>query len=340
MFIKTLIHSQKERTLFRFLKKRFLHRFIIVYLESEKIKISFYDVKNFIVQNSDSVEFEREESDSLGDEVINFLNTLQQKVTKSYIVTLINSSGQGIIPTCTATKFSDYNIDRKYIYNICLDNSFTNFVSKAEIKWIQKIFFKTGIDLIFSPFTLLYMLFSQNPIKSSEVELHILYQTQSTTLIVTKGKKVLYGSFFNTFEEKNLLYTDFEKQEEEEDSFEIEDEFDFEDEEFDFEDGIGEDEILEDNLEDDNSSELDYKKELELIETNKNFAHSLSSTLKDFYSNPLYESSFIDSVTIYSEEKIDESIVEFIENELFLSVKIQKIDLDEEVLKLIYKEVF
>jgi len=44
-------------------------------------------------------------------------------------------------------------------------------------------------------------------------------------------------------------------------------------------------------------------------------------------------------VVIYSEEKVDESVVEYIENDLFIDVQVKKIDIDDEILKLSYKEV-
>ena len=293
----------------------------------ESILVHTYDTKNFEVIDSDVKEFEKEENDSLSLASLEYINNKQEEHTRSYIVTTINASGQGIIPTCSATKFKEYNVDRKYIYNICIDQHFTNFVSKIEIKWIQKFFAKTGIDLIFSPFVILKKLSFEN-LTESKVSMHILYTSQNSTLLISKDGEYLFGGFFSTVEDTNPLYSDFSKDQESEDEFEIEDEEDFEIDEEDF--------SLEEDAQND---ELDYKQELDLIETNKLFAQNLNKTLKEFYKNPLYEGSFVDTVVIYSEEKVDESVVEYIENELFIDVQVKKIDLDDEILKLSYKEV-
>ncbi len=314
--------------MFSFIKRKLLYRFIIVYLQDDKVWVHTYDTKNLKILHTEAEEFENEDNQTLSKEIVDYINNSQEKQTKSYVITLLNSSGQGIIPTCSATSFSDFSIDRRYIYNICVDNLFTNFVSKIEIKFLQKMFSKTGIDLIFSPFTMLKNL-SLDALVSDEVKLHILYTSQNATLLITKNGKYIFGSFFKTVEEKDPLYTNYDESEEDDDKFEIEDEFEFEDDDFAFEDN-------EDSTTD---VELDYKQELELIQNNKLFANNLNQTLKEFYSKPIYEGSFIDTVNIYSEEKIEESIIEYIENELFLSVKIDKIDFDSELLKLIYKEV-
>ncbi len=321
-----------ERYLFSFIKRKLLYRFIIVYFYDDKVWVHTYDTKNLQVINSEAEEFENEDNQTLSGEIVEHINKAQEQHTRSYVVTTLNSLGQGIIPTCSATSFSDYSIDRRYIYNICVDNLFTNFVSKIEINFLQKLFVKTGIDLIFSPFIILKNLTSDT-LASDEVKLHILYTSENATLLITKDGKYIFGSFFKTIEEKELLYTNYEENEEDDDRFEIKDEFEFE-----FED----DELVFDESEDEidiSDNELDYKQELDLIQNNKLFAYNLNQTLKEFYSKPIYEGSFIDTVNIYSEEKIEEPIIEYIENELFLSVKATKIDFDSELLKLIYKEV-
>jgi len=99
------------------------------------------------------------------------------------------------------------------------------------------------------------------------------------------------------------------------------------------------DEFDEDSDDEDDDTNHSYQSDLELIESNKLFAQNLNKVLKEFYSNPLYEGSFIDNVFLYTQDSVDESIIEYIENELFLSVSQKKVDIDEEILELTYKEV-
>ena len=314
--------------MFGFIKKKFLYRFIYVEIQDNLVTVNIYDIKNSNLLSQSSEDFVLESKDSFTDELINYINTKQEELSRSYVVTLLNSQGQGIIPTCSATKFKDYSVDRRYIYNICVDNLFTNFVSKIEINWLQKTFAKTGIDFIFSPFVILKDLVEKEEV-STEVLLYILYYNQNVTLVIKQGNKYIYGDFFNTrIADENPLYSDYDNEDEEsdEDEFEIEDEYEFEDED---------DEI---NLEED-GEDLNIK-EVELIEENKGFAKHLSSSLKEFYSNKRYESNFIDRVKIFSENEVDNSVLTYMEDELLLSTTVDYINMDEEIIKLCKKEVF
>ncbi len=314
--------------MFAFIKKKFLRRFIFVDIHDTLVSVYIYDIKNSQMLAQSSEDFVLESKESFTQELIDYINTKQEELARSYVVTMINSQGQGIIPTCSATKFKDYSIDRRYIYNICVDNLFTNFVSKIEINWLQKLFSKTGIDFIFSPFVVLKDLVEKEKV-SSELLLYLLYYNQNVTLLIKQNNSYIYGDFFNTrLENENPLYCDYDNEEDEEDNedeFEIEEEFEFEeDEEMNFEEDSGDLEI----------------KEVELIEENKSFAKHLSSSLKEFYSNDKYESNFIDRVKIFSENEVDSSIIKYIEDELLLGTTVEYINMDDEIVKLCEKEVF
>ena len=319
--------------MFSFIKRKLLYRFVIVHILKNSILVHTYDTKNHKVIDSDAKEFDRGEDEKvMPDEVAEFLNKKQEEVTRTYIVTTVNALGQGMVPTCESSRFKEYSVDRKYIFNICVDGVFSNFVVRAEIKWLQKYFSKTGIDLIYSPFTILKEL-SQEKANEDKILLHILFTSENSTILVTKNNRYLYGAFFSTGEAVDPLYSDFsDESDEDEEEFDVDDDFEIDDE-LDF------DEFDEDSDDEDEDDEHSYKSDLELIESNKLFAQNLNKVLKEFYSNPLYEGSFIDDVFLYAQDSVDESIIEYIENELFLSVSQKKVDIDEEILELTYKEV-
>jgi len=316
--------------LFSFIKKRLLHRFILVYQSDVNVSVQVYDIKNKEIVNQNSEEFVLDTKDEFSTDLINYINTFQEEVVRSYVVTLVNSQGQGIIPTCSASEFKKYSVDRRYIYNICIDNRFTNYVSKIEIKWIQKLFEKTGIDLIFSPFLILKDLAQNEKETLASTILYILYINHSASIMIKNDDNFLYGAFYNTTKDENLLYCDFDKDEEsvDEEEFEIDDDIEIDDENEDFE--------IDEELDEEEEDEIN---EVELIEENKTFTKFLSNSLKEFYSNPIYSGTFVDAVHIYSEEKLDKSVIEFMENELFLSTKHTLIELDPLVLKYAQKEV-
>ena len=305
--------------MFSFIKKRFLHRFILVYHDEIEVSVHIYDIKNQKILQQVSENFVLESKEEFTDEIVSYINNKQEEVTRSYIVTLVTSEGQGIVPTCSTSEYKKYSVDKRYIYNICVDGLFANYVTKIDINWIKKIFKKTGIDLIFSPFTLLKDII-EDDIVEEKTTLYILYIEHSATLIVKKDEKYIYGSFFDTNSSENPLYSDYE--EDSDDEFEIEDDFDFEDEDF-------EEDLV----------ESEYEKEVSLVEENRTFTRFLSSSLKEFYSNEIYQGSFIDKIKIYSEDDIDKSIIEYIENELFINCEFNFIELDPIVLKYAQREV-
>jgi len=314
--------------LFKFIKKRMLYRYIIVYLSNSVATVNIYDVKNLKILSHTSDDFSLENQDEFTDEVVEYINKKQSDVIRSYVVTLLNSQGQGIVPTCSATEFQKYSVDRRYIFNICIDKTFTNYASKIDIKWIQKTFAKTGIDIIFSPFILLYDLI-KNEKDRSQVILYILYVNHSLTLMIAKDNKILYGAYHNISSDENPLYSSYDES----------DEIDISEEEFDI------DELdldSDDDFDLDDDSDLDEEKyisEVELVEENKGFAKFLSNTLKEFYSNKIYENNFVDKVKIYVEDDMDNSLLEYIENELFLTTEVFKIELDQLMIKYCQKEV-
>jgi len=313
--------------LFNFIKKKTLHRYIIVIIYESDITVTVSDIKDEKIITSEEENFSLVDQNSFSDELTYYINQKQNEVTKSYIITLLDSLGQGMIPTCSAGHFQKYSVDMKNIYNVCVDKKFTNYVSKIDIKWIQKLFASTGIDYIFSPFILLSKMIEKDEI-NSEVKLFMLYINNGITLLVKKDSEYLFGSYFNIGEEDPLLSqldSSFEDNTEE-DEFEIEDDFD---DEFEFE--IDDEEF---------EQESDYGQELSMIEEDKRLIKYLNIALKEFYSEEIYESSFIDSVTIYSDEGVEQTLLEYIENELFLNTYVKKIDYVNQLIVLAQEEVF
>jgi hypothetical protein len=323
---KFILWQSLEKNLFSFIKKRFLYRFILVYINNLNVNVHTYDIKNLKVLHQASEDFSLETADTFTKELVEYINKQQEEIMRSYVVSLLNSQGQGIIPTCSSSKFKKYHIDRRYIYSICINEMFVNYVTKIDVKWVQKTFAKTGIDLLFSPFTILQdIIFIEND--TMQTVSYILQTNHTLTLMIAQDGKILYGSFFEINNDVNPLYCDYDyckNDEDDEDEFKIDEEIDFENDFDDF---------------DDFDDESIYEREVSLVEENKTFTKFLNNSLKEFYSNEIYNGNFVDKVKIYSEKKIDQSIIGYIENELFLQTEVCDIELDDLVLKFCKKEV-
>jgi hypothetical protein len=308
---------------FNFVKAKILYRYIFVFLEKGDVSVYIWDIKNYEVVDSFEQDFQLEDESVLSDELISYINQKQFEVPTSYVITLLNSLGQGVIPTCSRLDYKKFSIDQKNVYSICVDNKFTNYVSKIDIKWVQKIFASSGIDYIFSPFILLKTLIDEYSI-DQDVKLYILYVNGGMTLLIRQKKDYLFGTYFNLNEEENLLYSEFDDVEgDEDDIFDIEDiDIESSDEEFE-------------------SDELEYSEdELELIQDDKRFIKYLNIALKEYYTGEVYSSSFIDYIVILSNDEIQNTLVEYIENELLMSVQIEEVNYLDSLLQIAQKEAF
>ncbi len=185
----------------------------------------------------------------------------------------------------------------------------------------------------------------------------MLNHQDSVTITVFDDKNLLFGAYFKTTTDDNLSSgedEDWENAEEEEglenitelDSMdgdsgsmeELEDLSDLDDlssnDSISFEDMRSDENDLghfegEDAVED---------SDLELFGRDILIYKYLTSSLKEFYQNPLYNSSFIDTVIIYDGYEVSAELIDMIEGELLMDIEMNKIDISETICKMAKEE--
>lgn len=318
-------------SLFSSVSKRLTRQYIAVIVEESKCKIKQKVVKNNAIFHVEEFNFEISSKEELGNEVKTFLNNLQDEYDNSYISLFLNTLGQGIIPVCDENILEKYHIDRKSIKTICVENRFMMYATHIDIKWADKVFSGVGLDFVFSPFLILDYFIQKEEVIKDQVTLNILNTGNALTIMIYKDDRLLYGSFFNVAKDENLLYTDYSDGEE---SFEEEsmDELDLEDDELEIED-IG-------NISD-NSNFVNnvLKEQANLGAQDERVIKYLSAALREFYSDDLYESEFINHAKIYDSAGIHEGVMEYIENELLLDTSAVNISVRDAIINLSQKEV-
>ncbi len=318
------------------IRKRFANQFVAVILDEHKCRMKQKVIKNGETIFVETTTFEMEEKEELSQRVIAFLNEVQQKYEQTHIALLINTLGQGVLPGCGKELFKKYNIDENHVKSICYDERFTVYASKIDINWIVKSFEKIGLDFIFSPFLILDH-FIQREGPEEEITLYILNLHNGFAMMIMKHKRLLYGAFFNTEKEENLLYTDYTHLEEsgveqiEEEMFE---EFEVEEEEIEDLEPLEEEEI-----EEVEATEESGEEEFFLFEKDARFVKYLDTALKEFYESPIYESDFIERVRIFDDDKLNESVIKHIESELLLETRIKSVNTLDAVIDLAVEEV-
>ena len=320
-------------SLFNSLKKRLTNQFLAVIVYEDSCNIKQKIVKNSKLLHKEEFNFDIKSKDDLGGKVINFINTLQEEHDNTYIALFLNTLGQGIIPICDENALSKFNVDHKNVKSICKDNRFLMYATLIDVKWADKLFQRTGLDFVFSPFLVLDFFIKKAMKKESynkeEVVLYILNTNNALTLMIQKGDTLLYGAFFNIAKGEDLLYTDYS-------------------------DDVEDDTVMDElNLDDISDLEMDDILDVSnqsnfvtnILQSNANISEEderiikyLNSSLKEFYSNKLYNSEFITAARIYDDVGINEGVMKYIENELLLDTSAENISVSDVILELSMQE--
>jgi len=315
------------------LKKRLTNQFLSVIVYEEQCNIKQKVIKNSKMIHKEEFNFDIKSQDELGGKVINFVNELQSKYDNTYIALFLNTLGQGLIPGCDESDLEKFHIDKNGVKSICKEGRFLMYATHIDIKWADNLFKKTGLDFIFSPFLVLDHLIKKEMKKDNFNKnirvLYLLNSKNSLTIMIQQDSRVLYGAFFSKIKEDNLLYTDYE--DELADSEEI-DELDL-----DNIDELGMEDILETASQSDSVNTL-LDGNITLSSEDEKIIKYINSSLKEFYSNNLYEGDFICTSKIYDDASMGEGVIKYIENELLLNCSIDNINVSDAILDLSIKE--
>ena len=316
-------------------------------------------IKNGILTKKLSENFDIKESNTIPIKMQKYLNDLQLEYNFAYLALFLDSMGQGAINGTTAADFKKHSVDVKSVTHFDLNKKWSIYASFIDINWTKKLFSSTGLDFIYSPFIIQYSLIKKEKLKE-KATLYILNHQDSVTITVFDGDNLLFGAYFKTTTDNSLSYCDAEDWEDASEEEGIQNITELDDMNDD-EDSIGE----LDNLDDFDSLESDegdksfedplfdgqnirnFDEEnivndssLELFGRDLLVYKYLTTSLKEFYQNPLYESSFINMIVIYDGYEVSSEFISMIEDELFMDIEISKIDINETICNMAKAEVF
>ncbi len=342
------------------IQKYFSNLLISIVYEDSACRIFSKVIKNSKLKEKFDKTFEiKNDAEQLNVEVEEYLISLQEKCDFSYVSLLLNSMGQGAIPSTKDEDFKKFNIDAKSVKSVKFQN-WSAFASFIDINWINKIYSNVGIDFIYSPFIVLYHLISGLKPKA-KATLYMLNQQDSITLAVFKEYSLCFGVFLKISSEESLDNSsnveDWESEEEEQGVRNLaafDKETNDDDEEFsDLEDLTSLDTIDNESdvtefLESEDKQNQDMFKveepeeidigDIELYGRDIEIYKFLNMALREYYKNPIYESNFLDQMIIFDGYDMSHEIIQGIEDELFLNVQMNKIDVNKIVCDLSMKE--
>ena len=317
------------------IKKRLTNQYISVIVVEDACFAKVKKIKNGEVLLEEERRFDLSSREQLSSEVVTWLQTLQDEVEQTYIAVFLNSYGQGVVPSCLKSDYEKFHIDYDEVRDICVDKRYSVYASNIDIQWMEKIFSKTGIDFLFSPFLVIENLIHKEPLKKGIV-LYMLAGITSIAVMIFDGKTLLYGTFINIAKEEDLLTTDFEEDEEED----LSDDNIFDEIDLDME--LEESADIADILESAEHGIVEkVEKDVEVASAkNRLFGQDLrlvkyfDASLREFYESPLYRSDFVTEVKIYDAVRLNPEIIDYFKEQLLVHVTVESVDILEELIQM------
>ena len=304
------------------------------------ISIILDDTKSVLracIYRGDKLIKSNEKSFQKDDDLLKYTKDLSKNFPFYYTCLLLNAKEQGLIPSANVNDFEKFNVGKMSLQHIKLSNALV-YSATEHIEYYTELFenFK-GLDFLYSPFALLYYLSQKNT--DDKISLYALKYKQILAIIVCKKSEILYGDLKIFEDELGIelskndefnLDLNLEELEAKLDNPELENT------------QASAVEVPTDNDLQDNKENLEN--ELNIDELNQ-FSNDLDScryivsSIEKFYNDEKYSGTFINEISLFTQDELNANAVEFLENETFLDVKNKQINILELMIELSRKEL-
>ncbi len=278
---------------------------------------------------------------SINAKMYDVIQTYSKQSPFYYISVLDNSSLQGALPAVDKLDMSKY-ADMSLMKSISFSD-WSVYSAEYDLNSIAQEYKSIGVDFIFSPFLIMAKFF-QDKI-STNLSMFILVESNYLTISIFDNSKLLYAKYIDTqYQKDDDLLINIPLDDEDYDvSLDIEG---INLEEIDIDDDNSLDDFA--NIEDlDSGNEIDEfseAKEIKEVKQENNDDISsvgfdedyqrflcIQSSLSSFYKDDKYDSQFIESTYIADGVGVSNALKKYLEEEMFLSVYVRKINLGAEL---------
>lgn len=320
----------------------FLYARIFINIVVENLKSSVYvEVcsRKGIVKSSVKKSFDTLNSKA---KMYEFIHSYKKESPFHYISILDQSASQGAVPTCKSSEISKYcNISAvKYL---CYSKEFAVYTLESDLSAIRNEYKEIGVDLILSPFLILSEFFKDKI--DSTLAMFLLIEENHISLAIFDNSKLLFAKYMDIGYLKDgaemLLMGPSIEDENDDISLDME-EVDLS--EINFDDDYASIESLDSSDDMDDMDEFSEEKEVKKVEEKKEsglvpdeFGEDyqrfllIKDSLGVFYRDDKYDSKFVESIYIADSVGLSSDLKGYLEDEMFLSVYVRKIDLCEEI---------
>jgi len=322
---------------------------IVVYRSKSVVSVEAYNKDKVL----DSIE-ESFDTTTLNTKMYNFIKSYTDDSPFHYLSVLDTSISQGAAPTCKSKDISLF-FDSGSSKQLCYADRWTYYTSNPDLHLLKKEYSSLGIDFVFSPFVILAKFFKDKI--DTHMSMYILVEDSFLSLAVFDHSELLFAEHLDMEQNKDsddLLMDDSSMQ-----NLEFEEESSVNLDEIDVEDDIGElddfgdIEDLDDFEDIDEFSEIKEEEEDFIEEEDEEYQTKdtegfnedykrfslIKNSLNHFYKDDKYKSKFVESVYIADGVGISSDLKKYLEEEMFLSVFVRRIDLCAEVCELAKAEL-
>ena len=341
------------------LRRYFSNLFVSVILEDGQCHLMGRVLKNgHVIKTFENV-FDNKDSDKLDSKVISFLENKEKEYNAMYTAFYLDSLGQGAIAGSDISDFAKHSVDVKNVTYINVEKkNWALYASFIDIKFARTLFSSIPLDLLYSPFILLFHLIKRDGGRKKPT-LYMYNHKDSFALGVFKEDSLLFGAFFRTAMNQEVSNDEMLNQEFEDNWDNVEEEngvenlIELDDIENDSDDEFGdlddiesldemdehisledddspmfEDNSFEEPLEEDDGMEHfsgDAASSMELFGRDMMAFKYIKSSIEEFYQNTNYESDFIEDIVIYDNHSMSKTVLQILESELMMKVEIKDV---------------
>lgn len=330
------------------LKKYLYNEVYINIVQSSKNTNIFVEELNI---NGPIHHYEESFSSSQKAEIYEYLKSFINRSPINYISILDPSLSQGAAPTCSSEEMKKF-CELGEFEHVCVDDKWAYYTSKLDLLEIQGRYKKTGIDFIFSPFHMLQKFF-KDKIKG-EIALYILVNEDYMALSVFEDSNLLFASLLDmqTDDDSNdellmdvddneeLILDEIENNSVDLEDIDVDDDIEGLDELDDIDDLDTFDDIDDFDMEEPEDESSNEEKPLDDIIEQSSFGEDyqrfslIQSAVNTFYKDSKFDSQFIQNVYVADGIGLSSEFKRFLEEEMFLSVFIRRLDIPQELCEL------
>ncbi|WP_300732369.1 hypothetical protein [uncultured Helicobacter sp.] len=333
----------------RFLLRPFFSTILIgVNLDGKVCSLQIVVMKNNKVKNTINKEFKIVDKE-LPIEAAKLIKSYKRKYPFTYLSAMSKTYNQGLANFSKKGDLIKFGVNSKTSRIVEMPNQWLFYiqnlaVDENRVKFIRAL----GLDLLFSPFMLVYEHIKNQ--LGNKIKLYVLQERASMTLFVADKKGVYFGGFFmiggelEQSDDDNSSMTEVH-------SFKELSELDSILGSLDELNEIGELEDLDEELirkefaPDEVDSQKQQEAEMSRLEALRDLARAsnaaeiLKNSISEFYSNPIYNAQFIETIVILDTYGITKQALDHIRQSLMIDVKVLPLNIPEALIRLAKAEL-